>query len=186
MPFPFWAQSVGAVWGNSRCLLWEPYRTRRYTVWAVRTTKEIHHISTTETSRLMLFGGTVAVYYENHTEHKDTLFILYLTGNTSRLCCRAQPVNAVLGKQSLFTVRTIRDTQIPCVGSPYLIANITSATQPKRLILFGETRCLLSEPYGTHRYTVVCPYLTGNTSRLRYTAQQVNAVWRKSRCVGRM
>jgi hypothetical protein len=28
------AQPVNAVWGNSRCLLWEPYGTHRYTVWA--------------------------------------------------------------------------------------------------------------------------------------------------------
>jgi hypothetical protein len=28
------AQPVNAVWGNSRCLLWEPYGTHRYIVWA--------------------------------------------------------------------------------------------------------------------------------------------------------
>jgi hypothetical protein len=28
------AQTVNAVWGNSRCLLWDPYGTQRYTVWA--------------------------------------------------------------------------------------------------------------------------------------------------------
>jgi hypothetical protein len=27
-------QPVNAVWGNSLCLLWEPYGTHRYTVWA--------------------------------------------------------------------------------------------------------------------------------------------------------
>jgi hypothetical protein len=46
----------------------------------------------------MLFGETVAVYCENHTEHINTLcghFSLYLTGNTLRLRYRAQPVNAV-------------------------------------------------------------------------------------------
>jgi hypothetical protein len=32
-----------------------------------------HHISATEPNRLMLFGDTVAVYYENRTEHTDTL-----------------------------------------------------------------------------------------------------------------
>jgi hypothetical protein len=27
-------QPVNVVWGNSRCLLWEPYGTHRYTLWA--------------------------------------------------------------------------------------------------------------------------------------------------------
>jgi len=27
-------QSVHAVWGNNRCLCWDPYRTRKHTVWA--------------------------------------------------------------------------------------------------------------------------------------------------------
>jgi hypothetical protein len=42
----------------------------------------------------MLFGETVAVYCEDHTEHINTLcghFSSYLTGNTLRLRSRAQP-----------------------------------------------------------------------------------------------
>jgi hypothetical protein len=50
----------------------------------------------------------------------------------------------LLWKQSLFIVRTIRNTQIHCASSPYL---------------------------------------TGNTLRLRYGAQSVNAVWGNSRCL---
>jgi hypothetical protein len=30
------SKPVNAIWGNSRCLLWEPYGTHRYTVWAER------------------------------------------------------------------------------------------------------------------------------------------------------
>jgi hypothetical protein len=56
----------------------------------------------------MLFGETVAVYCENHTEHTDTVrtsqepygthrYSPYLTGNTLHLRYRAQPVNAVWG-----------------------------------------------------------------------------------------
>jgi hypothetical protein len=37
------------------------------------TSQETHHVSTTKTNRLMLFGETVAVYCENHTEHTDAL-----------------------------------------------------------------------------------------------------------------
>jgi hypothetical protein len=40
---------------------------------SVRTSQETHHVSATKPSRLMLFGETVAVYCENHTEHTDTL-----------------------------------------------------------------------------------------------------------------
>jgi hypothetical protein len=73
----------------------------------VCTSQETHHVSATETNRLMLFRETVAAYYENHTEHTDTLcgqkaefcniykFSSYLTGNTLRLRYKAQPVNAV-------------------------------------------------------------------------------------------
>jgi hypothetical protein len=32
-----------------------------------------NNVSTTKLNRLMLFGETVAVYFENHTEHIDTL-----------------------------------------------------------------------------------------------------------------
>jgi hypothetical protein len=54
-----------------------------YTVWAecrdfiyknsVCTSQETHYVSATETNRLILFGETVAVYCENHTEHINTL-----------------------------------------------------------------------------------------------------------------
>jgi hypothetical protein len=102
------AQPVNAVWGNSRCLFWEPYGTHKYNVWAecrvliytspVRTSQETHYVSTTTPNRLMLFGETVAVYCEKHTEHTDTL-------------CGQNGV-------------------------------------------WGSSRCLLWETYGTHRYTV--------------------------------
>jgi hypothetical protein len=36
---------------------------------SVRTSQEAHYVSTTKPNRLMLFGETVAVYFENHTEH---------------------------------------------------------------------------------------------------------------------
>jgi hypothetical protein len=35
--------------------------------------QETHYVSATEPSRLMLFGETVAVYNENHSEHTDTV-----------------------------------------------------------------------------------------------------------------
>jgi hypothetical protein len=38
-----------------------------------RTSQETHYVSATKPNRLMLFRETVAVYYENRTEHTDTL-----------------------------------------------------------------------------------------------------------------
>jgi hypothetical protein len=37
---------------------------------SVRTSQETHYVSATKPNRLMLFRETVAVYCENHTEHK--------------------------------------------------------------------------------------------------------------------
>jgi hypothetical protein len=36
----------------------------------LRTSHETHYVSATEPNRLMLFGETVAVYCENHTEER--------------------------------------------------------------------------------------------------------------------
>jgi hypothetical protein len=84
----------------------------------------------------MLFGESVTVYCENHTEHIDT-------------------------------VRTSQET------------HYVSVTEPNRL-LFRETVAVYCENHMEHRYS---PYLTGNTLRLRYRDQQVNAVWGNSRCL---
>jgi hypothetical protein len=50
--------------------LWESYETQIIYKNSVRTSQKTHHISGTETNRLMLFGETISVYCENHTEHK--------------------------------------------------------------------------------------------------------------------
>jgi hypothetical protein len=65
---------------------------------SVRTSQETHYVSTTKPNQLMLFGGTVAVYCGNHTEHTDVYkFSSYLTGNTLHLRYNAQPDNVVWG-----------------------------------------------------------------------------------------
>jgi thioredoxin-related protein len=68
----------------------------------VRTSQETHYVSATETNRLMLFGETVAVYCENNTEHTDTVRTSQETYGTHRY--------------SPYQTRTIRNTQIHCVG----------------------------------------------------------------------
>jgi hypothetical protein len=41
---------------------------------SVRTSQETHYISITKPNRLMLFREIIAVYCENHTEHKCTVW----------------------------------------------------------------------------------------------------------------
>jgi hypothetical protein len=38
-----------------------------------RTSQETHYVPAIEPNRLMLLREAVAIYYENHTEHTDTL-----------------------------------------------------------------------------------------------------------------
>jgi hypothetical protein len=40
---------------------------------SVYISQEIHYFSVTKTNRLMLFGETVTVYFDNHTKHASTL-----------------------------------------------------------------------------------------------------------------
>jgi hypothetical protein len=80
----------------------------------VHTSQETHYVSATEPNRLMLFGGkNNCLLQEPYGTHR---YSPYRTGNTLRLHYTAQPVNAVWGKQSLFIVRTIRNTQIHSEG----------------------------------------------------------------------
>jgi hypothetical protein len=74
--------------------------------------------------------------------------------NESRLHYKAQPVNAVWGKQSLFIVRTIWNTQTHCVGRIYSNSVRTSqethyitTTKHNRLMLFRETVAVYCEDY---------------------------------------
>jgi hypothetical protein len=113
----------------------------------VCTSHETHYVSATEPNRLMLFGETVAVYCENHTEHTDTV----RTSEETHYFSTTEPNRLMLfGKQSLFTVRTIRSTQIQSV--------------PHR-------------NHTEHRYS---PYLTGtiwNTDTVRTSQKHRYSVW---------
>jgi hypothetical protein len=68
---------------------------------SVRTSQETYYISATKTNRLMLFKKIIAVYCENHTEHRNTLsnniqgFSSYLRGNILHIRYKDQPVNIV-------------------------------------------------------------------------------------------
>jgi hypothetical protein len=67
----------------------------------VRTSQETHHVSATESNRLMLFRETVAFYCEKCTEHIDT----FRTSQETHYLFATE-------KKSLLTVRTERNTNI--------------------------------------------------------------------------
>jgi hypothetical protein len=90
-----------------------------------------------------------------------------------------------MGKQSLCTVRTVRNTQIH-INSVRTSqeAHYFSTTEPNQLMLCEETVAVYCENRTEHTDTYkLSSYLTGNTSRLRYKAQPVNAVWGNSHCL---
>jgi hypothetical protein len=72
----------------------------------------------------MLFRETVAVYCENHMKHINTLrgqnavYINSVRTSQETHCVSITKPNQLklLGKQSLFIVRIIWNTQIHCVG----------------------------------------------------------------------
>jgi hypothetical protein len=86
----------------------------------VRISQETHYVSATKPNRLMLFRKQLVVYCENHTEHTDTLCgqnAVYIRTHqsvphgkhiTSPL--QRPTYECCLGKQSLFIVRTVRNT----------------------------------------------------------------------------
>jgi hypothetical protein len=132
------AQPVNAVWGNSRCLLWEPYGTHRYTLCAE--------------------CGVLNNIYKS---------IPYLTGNTLCLNYKAQPVNVVwrnnrcllwepYGTHRYAVLAECRVLNNIYKSSPYLTGNTLRRhykAQPVNAV-WGNSRCLLWELYGTHRCTV--------------------------------
>jgi hypothetical protein len=84
-------QPVNAVWGNSRCLLWEPYGTHTYSPYLTGNTLRLHYRAQPVNA---VWGNSRCLLWEPYGTHT---YSPYLTGNTLRLHYRAQPVNAVWG-----------------------------------------------------------------------------------------
>jgi thioredoxin-related protein len=116
----------------------EPYGTYRYSPYLtgtirntqIRTSQETHYVSFTETNRLILFGETVAVYCENHTEHTDTVRTsqethYVSTTGSKRLMLFGETV-AVYCENHTEHTDTVRTSQEPYGTyrySPYLTGN---------------------------------------------------------------
>jgi hypothetical protein len=86
-----------------------------------------------------------------------------------------------VGKQSLFAVRTVRNTQIQSV--PQQETYHVPTTEPNRLMLCGETVAVCCE--NRTEQTDAVRNSTGDISRLRYRTKPVNAVRGNSRCENR-
>jgi translation initiation factor IF-1 len=100
-------------------------------------------------------------HYVSDTEPNQ----LILFGETVAVYCEnhMEHINTLCGT----SVRTSQET------------HYDSSTEPNRLILFGETVAVYCENHTEHINTLCgqfSSYLTGNTLRLLYRAQPVNAV----------
>jgi thioredoxin-related protein len=95
----------------------------------------------------MLFGETVAVYCENHTEHTDTV----RTSQETHYVSATEPNRLMLFRETVSvycenhtehtdTVRTSQET------------HYVSATEPNLLMLFGETVAVYCENHTEHKY----------------------------------
>jgi thioredoxin-related protein len=140
----------------------------------------------------MLFRETVAVYFENHTDHTYTNSVR--TSQETHYASITKTNRLMLFRETAAVYcETIRNTQIHCVGRMQRSVRTSqetyyvSATETNRLMLFRETVAVYSENHTEHTDTLYgqnaefcniykfSPYLTGNILRLRYRDQPVNA-----------
>jgi hypothetical protein len=109
----------------------------------------------------MLFGRNIAVYCENRTGHRYTAVTdakfwyiynssFYLTGNTLRLCYRAQPFNAVWGNSRCLLYHT-EPTDTLC---GQFVPHRKHILPPNRLMLFGETVAVYCQSSTEHTDTL--------------------------------
>jgi hypothetical protein len=110
--------------------------------------QKAHYVSATEPNRLMLFGETVPVYCENHTEHTDTAgtsqeahYVSAIEPNRLMLFGERAVVHCENHTEHTDTVRTSQET------------HYVSATEPNRLMLFGETVAVYCENHTEHTDT---------------------------------
>jgi hypothetical protein len=119
----------------------------------------------------MLFGETVALYCENHTEHTDTVRTSQETHYIS-----ATELNRLLLFGETVAIYCENHTEQYVTHRKQYV----STTEPNRLMLFGETVAVYSENHTEHTDIV---RTSQETLRLHYRAQPVNTVWGNSRCL---
>jgi thioredoxin-related protein len=111
-------------------------------------------MAATKTSWLMLFGETVTVYCENHTEHtsvrisQETYYVSAI--KTSWLMLFGETV-------AVYCENHTEHTDTACTSQE---THYISATKTSLLMMFRETVTVYCENHTEHTYS---PYLTGNT-----------------------
>jgi hypothetical protein len=131
---------------------------------SVRTSQETHYVSTTKTNRLMLFGETVAVYCENHTEHINTLSgqseseLLYDWRFTAN--------QFALAPSPLRLTARIFSQLNSCGHSPYITSSLTREWVCHLQLLLALARAFIlnSRPYFTVSDSKL-PFLSPPTTR---------------------
>jgi hypothetical protein len=92
----------------------------------------------------MLFGETVALYCENHTEHTDTVH----TSQETYYVSGTEPNQLMLFGE---TVAVYCENHMEYTDSSYLTGNTyVSTTETNRLMLFGETVAVYCENHMGH------------------------------------
>jgi thioredoxin-related protein len=94
----------------------------------------------------MLFGETVAVYCETHTEHTDTV----RTSQETHYVSATEPNRLMLFRE-IFAVYCENHTEHTDTVRTSQETHYVSATEPNRLMLFGETVSVYCENHRKHR-----------------------------------
>jgi hypothetical protein len=119
----------------------------------------------------LLFKNPVRTSQETHYDSARDPNQLMLIGETAAVYCKSHTEHI---STLCISVNTSHET------------HYISATEPNRLMLFREAVAVYCENHREHISTLCghfSSYLTGNTLRLRYRIQPVDAVWGNSRCL---
>jgi translation initiation factor IF-1 len=121
-------------------------------MWTALTAQERCYVPSTEPNRLILFGETVAVYCENHTEHTDTLCgqNAVRTSQDTRYLSATEPNRLMLFGETVavYCENSTEHTDTICGQNAVRTSQDTryvSTTEPNRLMLFGETVAVYCE-----------------------------------------
>jgi hypothetical protein len=161
-------QPVNAVWENSRCLLEEERRL----LYDWRPISQYALVSST-------LVGLATRYYFLSECCCLTFTVLFLWGVLSDERTGSAICSVIIQWSESRRTRNhtlLSHLRLPQPGEPGSRIYIPQEQGGPGT----RCRCLLWEPYGTHRYS---PYLTGKRLPLRYRDQPVNAVWGNSRCL---